>query len=59
VESPDILDLIKILKEYKDSDFIIDILGDIIKQQMMYGGSIPDKILFQLDKAQKERVKNL
>lgn len=59
MESPDILDLIKILKEYKDSDFIIDILGDIIKQQMMYGGSIPDKILFQLDKAQKERVKNL
>ena len=59
MEQVDIKDLVKKLEQHTtQKDIIIDILVNIIKQQMLYGGTLADKINYQLDLVEKAINKN-
>lgn len=55
-------DMEEVVKEFKENNLndsqIITILSSIIKQQLMFGGSLSDKINFCLHEARKN-TKNL
>jgi hypothetical protein len=54
-ETPSVGYLLKLLKEAgKDNEYIIELLQDIIHTQQLYGGSISDKINYQVDKVKRE-----
>jgi hypothetical protein len=55
-EQPDIDEFVKELKVSKDS--IINILCSIIKQQLLYGGSLIDKINYWWDLHKKGKLKD-
>ena len=47
-------DLIKLLKEAGKSDeYVIDILCSIIQSQIQYGGSLSDKLEYEIHNANK------
>jgi len=55
MEQPKVQDLIDILeKSGKEPHKIIQILSSILQQQMMYGGSLEDKINYQIFEAKKD-----
>ena len=51
MEQPDINEAVKKLEQVYSQEKILDILCCIIKQQMLYGGTLADKINFQLELA--------
>jgi len=56
VEQPKLEELIKLLEDQgKDPFDVCDVLCSIIKQQMLSGGSLEDKIYFQIEKAKSKR----
>jgi hypothetical protein len=55
-EEPDIRTFVSQLKVSKDR--IIDILCSIIKQQMLYGGTLADKINYWWDLSKKDNLKD-
>jgi len=53
-EQPKVEQLISILEQIgKPPLVIIDILSNIIKQQMMYGGSLEDKLQYHIETNKK------
>jgi hypothetical protein len=53
-EQPKVEHLINLLEQVeKTSSEIIAILSDIIKQQMMYGGSLEDKLQYHIETNKK------
>ena len=54
-EQPKVQDLVQLLRERgKSSDKdIVDILCSVIQFHMLYGGSITDSIIYQIDKVKK------
>jgi hypothetical protein len=57
-KQPDMDEVVKQLKEYKlDDSQISYVLSSIIKQQLMYGGSLADKVNFCLYEARKNMSK--
>ena len=55
-EQPDIHKFVDQLKVSKDR--IIDILCSIIKQQMLYGGTLTDKINYWWDLSKKDKIED-
>jgi hypothetical protein len=55
-EEPDINTFVSQLKVGKDK--IIEILCSIIKQQMLYGGTLADKINYWWDLSKKDKIKD-
>jgi len=54
VEQPKPEQLVQLLEANgKDPCVIIEVLSDIIKQQLMYGGSIQDKLNFNIEKEKR------
>ena len=54
MEQPKVQDLIELLERVgRDPHIIIQILSSIIQQQMMYGGSLEDKINFYISEVKK------
>lgn len=52
METQEPKDLVELLiRNKKSSEYIIELLTDIIKSQIMYGGSLSDKINYQIKKA--------
>jgi putative AlgH/UPF0301 family transcriptional regulator len=58
-QQPNMEEVIKELQEKLNSDSkVIQVLASIIKQQLMYGGSLADKINFTLYEAKKNSNKS-
>lgn len=56
-EQPKLEQLVEILTvQGKEPRSIISILCSIIKQQMMYGGTLEDKINFHIEEAKKRSL---
>jgi len=54
-EQKTVSDLINVLKSTKmTDDCIVQILASIIQSQIMYGGTLQDKIDFQIEKTERE-----
>ena len=54
MEQPKVEHLINLLEQVgKTSSEIIAILSDIIQQQMMYGGSLEDKLQYHIETNKK------
>lgn len=55
METPDPKFLVELLlKNKKSHEYIIEILAGIIKQQMMYGGSLSDKLDYEIHRAKQD-----
>ena len=56
-EQPTSEQLVKILEDQgKEPLEIIEVLCSIIKQQMMFGGTLEDKIYFHINKAKRKSL---
>jgi hypothetical protein len=55
MESPSTEVLVELLlKNKKSPEYIIEILVNILKQQMMYGGSVSDKLDYEIHRAKQD-----
>ena len=54
MEQPRVEVLISLLEEQgKEPSFIIEVLANILKQQIMYGGSLEDKLHYHIVQAKR------
>jgi len=55
METPELYDLVDLLRKNNKSDqYIIEMLVGIIKQQMLSGGTLLDKIDYEFYKARRD-----